>query len=89
MLIGIDIERRPTFAPLADGLEFYVRIVWASGVQARVDHFGTLQDAQRWIDRESENWLQIRGYARRCRQSDEDGKSIVSHKAYIQILQAA
>jgi hypothetical protein len=56
---------RPTFVACAtaDRMEFLVRVAWRGGVQARVHHFGRLEDAQRWIKRESENWLRMRSEA--------------------------
>jgi hypothetical protein len=51
---------RPLFSPMKDGLEYCVSIKWRTGAQSRVNHFACVQDAQRWIDRESENWLRSR-----------------------------
>jgi len=41
-------------------LEFNVLIRWENGVEHRVRHFGSAQDAQRWIKAEAENWLRMR-----------------------------
>jgi hypothetical protein len=48
---------RPLFAPTATGQEYCVLVTWADGAITRIKHFATPQDAQRWIDHESERWL--------------------------------
>jgi hypothetical protein len=81
----------PTFAPCqtADYLEFYVVVAWPNGARARINHFGTLKDAQGWIARESANWLEIRAQTRLRAQSNEGENPIVLRAARTQILQAA
>src|ERR1700722_19078530 len=59
MLTESEMET-PVFAPLAVGLEYCVRVKWPSGAEARINHFAAPQDAQRWIERESKNWLRNR-----------------------------
>ena len=51
----------PVIAPVAVGMEFCVVVRWADGAETRVNHFATSQDAQRWIDRESQDWVMRRG----------------------------
>jgi hypothetical protein len=51
---------RPAFRAVADGLEYCVRVVWADGAEAHIRHFSAIQDAQRWVDRESSAWLLAR-----------------------------
>lgn len=51
---------RPTFTPLADGQEYSVLVTWEDGGVSRIRHFGAIHDAQRWIDRESLDWLRAR-----------------------------
>jgi hypothetical protein len=52
----------PTFTPRqnADHAEYYVLVSWPDGAAARINYFGTLEDAQGWIARESTNWLEFR-----------------------------
>jgi hypothetical protein len=57
---------RTSFVPTATDQEYCVLVTWADGVIARIRHFATSQDAQRWIDHESERWL-----ANRARTLDE------------------
>ena len=56
----------PTFAPYRATVrpEFYVHVAWPDGAVARINHFGTFEDAQGWIARESANWLRTRTQAR-------------------------
>jgi hypothetical protein len=80
---------RPTFVSIADGLEFNVLITWPDGAEARIRDFGALHDAQRWIDHEAENWLQIRARGPSGDRSNEDDDLNVSGPAGDQTLQAA
>jgi hypothetical protein len=48
---------KPFFTPMKVGLEYCVLVKWGTGASSRVNYFACEQDAQRWIDRESENWL--------------------------------
>jgi hypothetical protein len=77
----------PTFIPCqtAGNLEFYVLVAWPNGGEMRINHFGTLQDAQGWIARESANWLRIRARPR----SKEGETPIIPRAARTQILQVA
>jgi hypothetical protein len=43
--------------------EFNVLIRWESGVEPRVSHFSSAQNAQGWIKSEGENWLRVRNGA--------------------------
>jgi hypothetical protein len=80
---------RPAFVSIADGPEFYVLITWPSGSEARIRDFGALQDAQRWIDHEAENWLQIRALGPSGARSNEDDDSNVSSPAGDQLRPAS
>ena len=53
---------RPVFSVEVtnERLEFNVLIRWENGVEHRVRHFGSAQDAQKWIKAEAENWLRMR-----------------------------
>jgi hypothetical protein len=57
---GIEITM-PKFQarPSAHRFEFCVLVEWPDSSRARIDHFGALEDAQRWIERESENWIRL------------------------------
>ena len=79
----------PVFAPLAVGLEYCVRVRWASGVEARINHFAAPQDAQRWIDHESKNWLRNRAQTLARRPSHTDRNPLARLSARVQILQSA
>ena len=56
------LEGRPAFVVCntPDGMEFYVLIVWPDGAQHRINFFPSRKDAERWIERESEGWIQQR-----------------------------
>ena len=53
---------RPAFSvEVTNGtLEFNVLIRWENGVERRVSHFSSAQNAQVWIEAEAENWLKMR-----------------------------
>jgi hypothetical protein len=79
----------PVFAPLAVGLEYCVRVRWASGAEARINHFAAPQDAQRWIDREAKNWLHNRARTLTHRPSHAERNPVVRLSARVQIFQTA
>jgi hypothetical protein len=33
---------------------------WSNDVSQRINYFGSLEDAQRWIIHQSANWLEVR-----------------------------
>ena len=88
MLTETEMET-PVFAPLAVGLEYCVRVRWASGAEARINHFAAPQDAQRWIDRESRNWLRNRMQMLARWPSQPDRNPVTRLSARVQILQSA
>jgi hypothetical protein len=79
---------RPSFVSTATDREYCVLVTWADEANARISHFATSQDAQRWIDRESERWL-----ANRARTLDERRTATNSASNFegsrVQLLQAA
>jgi hypothetical protein len=79
----------PEFAPMAVGLEYCVRVTWANGAEARVNHFAAEQDAQRWINRESRNWLRNRAQTSARRPASSDRNLIAFRGARIRTLQSA
>jgi hypothetical protein len=88
MLMETETET-PVFAPVAVGLEYCVLVKWASGAEARVNHFAAPQDAQRWIDRESRNWLRNRMQMLARRPSQPERNPVARLSARVQILQSA
>jgi hypothetical protein len=88
MLTESEIET-PVFAPLAVGLEYCVRVRWASGAEARINHFAAPQDAQRWIDREAKNWLLNRARTLAHRPSHAVRNPVARLSARVQIFQTA
>jgi hypothetical protein len=56
---------RPAFSveETNESPEFNVLIRWESGVERRVSHFSSAQNAQGWIKSEGENWLRMRNGA--------------------------
>jgi hypothetical protein len=79
----------PVFAPQAVGLEYCVRVRWASGAESRINHFAASQDAQRWIDRESNNWLRNRAQTLARRPSFAERNPVARLSSRVQILQCA
>ena len=79
----------PVFAHVAVGLEYCVRVKWPSGAEARINHFAAPQDAQRWIERESENWLRNRMQMYARRPSHPERNPVARLSARVQILQSA
>jgi|HubBroStandDraft_1064217.scaffolds.fasta_scaffold296627_1 hypothetical protein len=88
MLTESEMET-PVFAPLAVGLEYCVRVRWASGAEARINHFAAPQDAQRWIDREAKNWLRNRARTLAHRPSHAERIPVARLSARVQIFQTA
>jgi hypothetical protein len=37
-----------------DGMEYYVLVIWPDGAEDRISRFQNREDAERWIERESE-----------------------------------
>jgi hypothetical protein len=67
---------RPQFVPMKDVLEYCVLIKWKTGAHSQVNYFACVQDAQRWVDRESENWFLTRGEELPNQQSIADRDSM-------------
>jgi hypothetical protein len=52
-------EGFPTFEvrKTADGMEFYILIVWPNGDLDRINFFRNREEAERWIEQESAAWV--------------------------------
>jgi hypothetical protein len=53
---------KPAFVVFSarDGMEYYVLVIWSDGEEDRLSRFQSREDAERWIERESEAWIRLR-----------------------------